>query len=348
MQGFLNDPVGLWYLTGGIMNKKAISLLSGGLDSTLATRLIMEQGVEVIALHFTSIFCTCSKGGTGCGIQAVRTAEELGLEVLVRVKGMDYLELVRSPKHGYGRAMNPCIDCRIFMLKEARKIMDEIRASFVITGEVLNQRPMSQHRGALRCIEKESGLEGLILRPLSARHFEPTLPEQEGIVDRKKLLGIAGRSRKTQYRLVDTFRLKEFSCPGGGCLLTEPLFAKRLKDLFDYSGDLTMKDVALLKIGRHFRLSPDTKLIIGRNKEENDRLSGLWSAPQMLLSPQGFKGPLGLLTGAVGDGDIGLAANIISHYSKNDCYPITVQITDGAKRLHRAPWKTVAWESLRI
>jgi len=331
-----------------IMNRKAISLLSGGLDSTLATRLIMEQGVEVVALHFTSLFCNCSKGGTGCGIQAVRTAGELGLEVMVRVKGMDYLEIVKAPKHGYGRALNPCIDCRIFMLKEARKIMDEIRAGFVVTGEVLNQRPMSQHRAALRCIEKESGLEGLILRPLSAKHFEPTLPEREGIVDRERLLGIAGRSRKTQYGLVDAFRLKEFSCPGGGCLLTEPLFAKKLKDLFDDSGGFTMKDVALLKIGRHFRLSPDTKLIIGRNKEENDRLSALWSAPQMLMAPQGFKGPLGLLSGVASDVHIDIAANIISHYGKNDVYPITVEIRDGTKRLHQAQWKAVAWESLRI
>ena len=330
------------------MNSKAISLLSGGLDSTLATRLIMEQGVEVVALHFTSLFCNCSKGGNGCGIQAVRTAGELGLEVMVRVKGMDYLEIVKAPKHGYGRGVNPCLDCRIFMLKEAKKTMDEIGAGFVITGEVLGQRPMSQHRAALRCIEKESGLKDLILRPLSAKHFEPTLPEREGIVDREKLLDITGRSRKTQYELVDTFHLKEFSCPGGGCLLTEPLFAKKLKDLFDHSRDFTVKDVALLKIGRHFRLSPDTKLIIGRNKEENDRLSALWWAPQTLLAPQGFKGPLGLLSGVASDMHIGIAANIISHYGKNDIYPVTVESNDGTKRLHRAEWKAMIWESLRI
>ncbi|OGP53621.1 MAG: hypothetical protein A2Y65_04665 [Deltaproteobacteria bacterium RBG_13_52_11] len=330
------------------MNSKAISLLSGGLDSTLATRLIMEQEVEVVALHFTSTFCNCSKGGHGCGIQAVRTADELGLKVMVKVKGMEYLEIIRSPKHGHGKGLNPCIDCRIFMLKEARKTMDEIGAGFVITGEVLGQRPMSQHRAALRCIEKESGLEDLILRPLSAKHLEPTLPEREGIVDREKLLDITGRSRKTQYELVDTFHLKEFSCPGGGCLLTEPLFAKKLKDLFDHSGDFTMKDVALLKIGRHFRLSPDTKLIIGKNKEENDRLSSLWLAPQMLLAPQGFRGPLGLLSGVASDEHIGLAANIISHYGKNDIYPVTVELNDGTKRLHKAEWKAVAWESLRI
>jgi tRNA U34 2-thiouridine synthase MnmA/TrmU len=330
------------------MNRKAISLLSGGLDSTLATRLIIEQGVEVVALHFTSLFCNCSKGRHGCGIQAVRTAEELGLEIMVRVKGMEYLEIVRYPKHGHGKGLNPCIDCRIFMLKEAKKTMEEVGAGFVITGEVLGQRPMSQHRVALRCIEKESGLEDLILRPLSAKHFEPTLAEREGIVDREKLLSIAGRSRKTQYHLVDSFHLKEFSCPGGGCLLTEPLFAKKLKDLFDYSGDLTMKDVALLKIGRHFRLSPDTKLIIGRNKEENERLSTLWSAPQSLLTPLGFRGPLGLLSGAASDGHIDIAANIISHYGKNDCYPITMEISDGSKRLHQTQGKAVAWESLRI
>ena len=276
------------------MNRKAVSLLSGGLDSILATKLIVEQGVEVTALHFTSLFCNCSKGGHGCGIQAVRTAKELGVEVMVKVKGMEYLEIVKSPKHGYGKNLNPCIDCRIFMLREAGKVMDEIGASFVITGEVLGQRPMSQHRDAISLIEKESGLEGLILRPLSAKHFEPTLPEKEGIVDREKLFDIAGRSRRTQYELVDVFNLKEFSCPGGGCLLTDYIFAKKLRDLFTNVKDLTMKDVALLKIGRHFRLDGDTKLILGRNKDENESLEVFHTPSSVLLTPIDFKGPTGL------------------------------------------------------
>jgi adenylyl- and sulfurtransferase ThiI len=203
------------------LNRKAVSLLSGGLDSLLATKLVMDQGVEMVALHFTSPFCTCTKGDKGCGLQAVKTARELGIEVMIKVKGLEYLEIVKAPKHGYGKNLNPCIDCRIFMLKEVRKLMTEIGASFVVTGEVLGQRPMSQRRDAIRLIEEESGLEGLIVRPLSAKHFDPTLPERKGILDRGKLLDFTGRTRRPQYDLAESFHLKEFSCPGGGCLLTD-------------------------------------------------------------------------------------------------------------------------------
>ena len=163
------------------MNRKAVSLLSGGLDSILATKLIKDQGVEVVALHFTSPFCNCSHGSQkGCGIQALRSSEELGVEVAVKVKGADYLKMLQSPLHGYGGNMNPCIDCRIFMLKKTTEFMGEVGASFVITGEVVGQRPMSQRRKAMDLIERESGLEGLILRPLSARHFPRTIPEIGG------------------------------------------------------------------------------------------------------------------------------------------------------------------------
>jgi tRNA-specific 2-thiouridylase len=330
------------------MNKKAISLLSGGLDSTLATRLIVEQGVEVVALHFTSPFCTCSKGGQGCGIQAVRSADELGVKVMVRSKGMEYLEIVKSPKHGYGKNLNPCIDCRIFILKETRKVMDEIGASFVITGEVLGQRPMSQHRSAMRRIEKESGLEGLILRPLSAKHFDPTLPEIEGIVDREKLLGITGRGRKTQYELVEAFNLKEFSCPGGGCLLTDSIFAKKLRDLFVNNPDFTMKDVVLLKSGRHFRLGVDTKLILGRNKDENESLKAFHTAPSTLLTPSDFKGPTGLLLGDSSDTNLGIAANIMAYYGKSETFPVAIEVDNGIARHYETNKRAVDLERLII
>ena len=312
------------------MNRKAISLLSGGLDSILATQLVKEQGIEVVALHFTSPFCTCTKGDKGCGLQAVRTARELDVEVLVRFKGMDYLEIVRSPRHGYGRAMNPCIDCRIFMLREARKVMDEIGASFVVTGEVLGQRPMSQRRNTIALIEKESGLEGLILRPLSAKHFPPTLPEVEGIVDREKLYDIAGRGRKTQYELVDARSLKEFSCPGGGCLLTERGFVSKIKDLFSHEDSFTMKDVGLLKIGRHFRLKRGLKLILGRNEGENERLAAAHMPPHVILTPVDFKGPTGLLTGAPSKEDLERAGNIMAFYAKIDSFPITLESMSSA------------------
>ncbi|MEI6154416.1 MAG: hypothetical protein WCQ90_10060 [Deltaproteobacteria bacterium] len=307
------------------MNRKAVSLLSGGLDSLLATKLIIEQGIEVVALHFTSPFCTCTKGDKGCGLQAVNTARELDIEIMVKVKGLDYLEIVKAPKHGYGKNLNPCIDCRIFMLKEVRKLMTEIDAAFVVTGEVLGQRPMSQRRDSIRLIEKESGLEDLIVRPLSAKHFDPTLPEREGILDREKLLDISGRTRRPQYDLAESFHLKEFSCPGGGCLLTDPIFARKLRDLFSHSRGFTMKDVTLLKIGRHFRLNEDTKLILGRNEVENRRLEDAHSDGSCLLKPVGFKGPLGLLLGPLNENSIQVSGNLIAYYGKVNSFPLRIE-----------------------
>src|SRR6266567_8847193 len=183
------------------MQRKALALLSGGLDSTLAVKVMLDQGIAVEALNFTSPFCTCTGKNAGCKSEAVRVASEFNIPIKVVHKGVEYLEIVRNPRHGYGKGMNPCIDCRIFLLRKAKEYMAECGADFVITGEVLGQRPMSQRRDTLNVIERESGLEGLLLRPLSARHFEPTIPEKEGWVDRDKLLAIEGRSRKKQMNL---------------------------------------------------------------------------------------------------------------------------------------------------
>jgi tRNA U34 2-thiouridine synthase MnmA/TrmU len=267
---------------------------------------------------------------------------------MVRSKGMEYLEIVKSPKHGYGKNLNPCIDCRIFILKETRKVMDEIGASFVITGEVLGQRPMSQHRSAMKRIEKESGLEGLILRPLSAKHFDPTVPEIEGIIDREKLLGITGRGRKTQYELVEAFNLKEFSCPGGGCLLTDAVFAKKLRDLFVNNPDFTMKDVVLLKTGRHFRLGANTKLILGRNENENENLKTFHIAPSTLLTPSDFKGPTGLLLGSSSDTNLGIAANMMAYYGKSETFPVSIEVDNGIAGHYEANKQVVDLERLMI
>ena len=180
---------------------QAIALLSGGLDSSLAVKMMIDQGIAVTAIHFTSPFCNCTSKNAGCKNQAVKVAREFGVPIRVIHKGMDYMRMVQDPPHGHGRGMNPCIDCRIYMLRKVKEMMAGSGASFVITGEVLGQRPMSQHRAAIRLIEKESGLEGLILRPLSAQHFPPTIPEWEGIVDRQRLLSFSGRSRKPQIDL---------------------------------------------------------------------------------------------------------------------------------------------------
>ena len=224
------------------MKRKAIALLSGGLDSTLAVKMMLDLGIEVEALNFTSPFCTCTGKNSGCKSEAVRVAQEFNIPIKVINKGLDYLEIVRNPVHGYGKGVNPCVDCRIYLLKKAKEYMHESGADFVFTGEVLGQRPMSQRRDTLRVIERESGLEGLLLRPLSARHFEPTIPEKEGWVDRDKLMAIEGRSRKIQMQMADDLDVKNYPCPAGGCLLTELSFVPKIRDVFDHSEELNMRD----------------------------------------------------------------------------------------------------------
>lgn len=329
-----------------MINRKAISLLSGGLDSTLSTKLIMDQGVDVVALHFTSPFN--SKREKERGLQAERTAGELGVRLICLDKGPEFIDVIQTPKHGYGKNMNPCIDCRIFMLRKTRSIMDQEGAGFVVTGEVLGQRPMSQRRDTIDIIEKESGLTGLILRPLSAMHFSPSIPEIEGIVDRLKLPDITGRSREMQYRLVKQFNLKEYGCPGGGCLLADSNFSSKLRDFFLHNEGLSMKDIELLSIGRHFRLDENTKVIIGRDQGENERLESFLQPPYVLLYPAGFKGPFGLLKGTLSDNNIGVVANIIGHYGKNKSHSIMVELKDGRHEIREILKTDIDIKSLAI
>jgi tRNA-uridine 2-sulfurtransferase len=314
------------------MKRKAISLISGGLDSAIATKLILDQGVEVVGLTFTSSFS--SKRERSEGLQAIRTARELGIRLILKEKGPEYIDVIRNPKHGYGKNMNPCIDCRIFMLRKTTDIMAEEGASFVITGEVLGQRPMSQRRPTIELIEKESGLESLILRPLSAKHFAPSMPEVEGIIDRELLLDVAGRGRTAQFGLAEQYQLKAFGDPGGGCLLTDSMYSVRLRDLFSHDKEFTALDIDLLNTGRHFRINPNTKLILGRNKGENDRLHSLWGLPYVLVYPIGFPGPLGIIKGTLKKEVITIAANIISHYGKNKAQVITIETNNGSISRH--------------
>jgi len=294
---------------------KAIALLSGGLDSTLATKVIMEQGVGLEALNFMTVFCTCTHRGATC-LASQKAVETLGIPLKVLNVSEEYLSVVKHPKHGYGRNMNPCIDCRIFMLKKAKAHMEASGASFIVTGEVLGQRPMSQRRDAMRLIEKEAGLEGFILRPLSAQVLPVTIPEKEGWVDREKLLKIQGRSRKPQMELAEHYGVHDYPCPAGGCLLTDPGFAKRMKDLMVHDPDFSLNDVHLLKMGRHFRFSHGAKLVVGRQEEENQKIQTFAQGEDILFKVSSFPGPLSLLRGKLDEGDIEKAAAITAHYSK--------------------------------
>lgn len=331
---------------------KAIALLSGGLDSILATKLILEQGIEVEALNFLTVFCTCTRGDSSC-LASKSAAEKLGIKLRVFEVSKEYLEVVKNPKYGYGSQLNPCLDCRIFMFKKAGQYMKETGAKFLITGEVLGERPMSQTRKALEIIERDTGLTGLILRPLSAKLLEPTIPEKQGLVDREKLLAISGRSRKPQIQLARKLGIKDYPCPAGGCLLTDPSFAKRMRDLIRYNPGFGLEDVKLLKLGRHFRISSDAKLIVGRNEQENEILLSLSQPQDLYLYPKKLKGPIGIGRGNFNLDLIHLSAKILARYcDRVNNQPIEIAykkiLDDRIKTLSCLPFLDKESERLRI
>jgi len=275
----------------------AIGLLSGGLDSTLAAKLLIDQGIEVCAVNFVSPFCTCTPKSAGCA-SVITAVKQLGGIPLKRiVLGDDYLEMVKSPKYGYGRGVNPCIDCRIMKIRKAAEYMREIDASFLFTGEVLGQRPMSQHRRAMDIIDKESGIAGFILRPLSAGVLSPTIPEQEGWVNRDLLLTITGRSRKRQLSLASEKGIHDFQCAAGGCLLTDKNFALRMKDYLSHCDKPSCADMHLLKIGRHFRLANGDEIVVAHDDNEGTRLLQLRCDRATILAAENFSAPVVLLRG---------------------------------------------------
>lgn len=291
---------------------KAVALLSGGLDSTLAVKLMKEQGIDVKAVAIKTPFCDFDCGH-GCGFRVKEVAEKLGVELKTFYLGDEYLKMLKNPKHGYGSGMNPCIDCREMMFKVAKDYMKEIDAKFIITGEVLEQRPMSQNPRALKIIEQESGLDGKVLRPLSAKHLQETEAERSGLVKREQLLSIKGRTRKKQMELAEKFGITDYPNAAGGCLLTDPQFARKVKDLFMHEEKPTLNDTELLKVGRHFRLK-DAKLVVGRNKEENDIITSLALENDYLIEMKEHKGPVGLLRGNLDD-NLELSSSIVHRYS---------------------------------
>lgn len=293
---------------------KAIGLLSGGLDSIVAARLILEQGIEVEALNFVTAFCTCTSKGSGC-LASRKAADQLGIPLKVVDISEEILDVVKNPKFGYGSGMNPCMDCRIFTFKKAKEYMRESGAAFIFTGEVLGQRPMSQRREAMNIIERESGLKGYLLRPLCAKLFKPTLAEEEGIVDRNKLLVITGRSRKGQMALAKKFDIRDYPCSSGGCLLTDKGFARRMKDLMKHKPDFGLPDVLLLKYGRHFRMSPAVKLVVARDEGENLRLAALKNNGDIMFHAQEPLGPVSILRGSAEGEFVVEAASITARYA---------------------------------
>lgn len=294
------------------MKIKAVALLSGGLDSILAAKLIKEEGIETIALHFNNPFSVCLQDQKQELLR--RVTNQLGIRLENKTLGKNYLSMVKEPKYGYGKNLNPCIDCRIYILKKTKKYMEKIGASFVVTGEVLGQRPMSQHRKALAQIEGDSGLEGRILRPLSAKLFPETIPEKKEWIKRNDLLSISGRSRKIQLKLAEKYKIKDYFWAGGGCLLTDSPFCRRLEDLLK-SGKLTLENIEFLKVGRHFRFNPFFKFIVGRDQQENKRIEQLKKEEDFIFRPLDKAGPTGLGRGKINKSIKEMCAKIIARYS---------------------------------
>ncbi len=297
-----------------------IGLFSGGLDSMLAVCVLMDQGIDVHALTFETPFFTANK--------ARQTAKHLNIPLTVMDITPQHLEMLKNPPHGYGRNLNPCIDCHALMLKFAGKFMKKIGADFIFTGEVLGERPMSQNMNSLAVVAKASGYRDYVLRPLSAQLLPETKPEKDGLIDRSKLLGIHGRSRKTQFLLAQKYGISDYETPSGGCALTYEGYSKKLKELLEHEPDAPLRHYYLLRTGRHFRLPDGNKLIVGKDKTENATLlSYLNDETDILLEPYDHPGPTAIIPDAENKPDILLASKIIARYSK-PAQEIDVVITD--------------------
>ncbi len=287
---------------------KALGLLSGGLDSSLAALALKRQGVEVTCISFVTPFFGSAK--------AEKSAHQMDIPLIVKNIGDVHLEMVKNPKYGYGKNMNPCIDCHAMMFRIAGEIMAAQGFDFLFSGEVLGQRPMSQNINALKAVAKYSGHPERILRPLSARLLPITPMEEQGLVDREQLLDIQGRSRKRQEALAREWGLEEYPSSGGGCLLTEKSFSGRLRDLFQHQPESTVTDVEFLKLGRQFRLSDKAKLCLGRNQSDNEAIKALARPEDILLRTTNFSGPLGLVSGHPQPADLETAGAILAAYGK--------------------------------
>jgi tRNA U34 2-thiouridine synthase MnmA/TrmU len=331
--------------------RKAIALISGGLDSLLAARVVMEQGVQVEGINFYTGFCV--EGHTHAirkkdrarpkRNNALWVAEQLGIKLHIIDVIEEYKQVVINPKHGYGANLNPCLDCKVFMVNKAREWIEANGFDFIITGEVIGQRPKSQRRNALPVVARDSGAGDRLVRPLCARNLPPTLPEQQGWLDRDRLHDFSGRSRRPQIRLAHRFGFEDYAQPAGGCcFLTDRQYSVKLTDLWETRGkrEYDFDDIMLLKVGRHLRPRPHFKLIIGREEGENRFMEG-YRKRFVHLIPHSHTGPLVLLDGKADSADLDLAARLTARFSHGrDAERVAVEVTgkDGvARTLEVAP-----------
>jgi len=325
--------------------RKAVALISGGLDSLLAARVVLDQGVHVEGINFYTGFCV--EGHTHAIRQkdrnrpkrnnALWVAEQLGIKLHIIDVIEEYKDVVINPKYGYGANLNPCLDCKVFMVHKALDWMRAKGFDFIITGEVIGQRPKSQRRDTMRVVSRESGADDLLVRPLCARNLAPSLPEREGWIDRDRLYAFSGRSRKPQMALADRYGFRDYAQPAGGCcFLTDKQYSVKLADLWKTRGErrYELDDIMLLKIGRHLRPRPHFKMIVGREEGENRYLEGYRKRFPHLL-PVSHKGPLVLLDGSLNEEDIELAARLTARFSQGrdaDRVDVQYQAADGPAR----------------
>lgn len=319
---------------------RALGLCSGGLDSILSALVLRNQGIEVEWVTFETPFFSSEK--------ARLAAHNTGIPITVKKITKVYLKMLKNPPCGYGQHMNPCMDCHALMFREAGRLMTKKRVDFLFSGEVLGQRPMSQTRSSLRYVEKQSGFDGYILRPLSAKKLPVTIPEKEGLINRELLLGLSGRSRKPQMKLAKEFEISDYPTPAGGCLLTDKGYSARLKDLFEHQDRYSEKDLHLLKYGRHFRLSEKAKMIVGRTKKDNENIIKYYNPNEnILIKVDNYPGPTVLLTPGSTKDIISLAASICAGYSKApNTGPVAVSVVTSQSQETRQV-KGIAPEEIR-
>lgn len=330
--------------------KKVVALLSGGLDSQLAVRMMQEQGFDVSAVAIKTPFCDFDCG-RGCGFEIRERADDLNVNLKTVYLGDEYIEMLKHPKHGIGAGFNPCIDCRAMMFDAAKKHMEEIGAEFIISGEVLGQRPMSQHAPALRTIEKESNLVGKIVRPLSAALLPETDPEKEGLIKRENLGMIKGRTRRNQLQMAKEYGIENPPNAGGGCLLTDPQFGIKAKDLFEHTETPTINDIDLLKIGRHFRLDEETKFVVGRNQDENEMIKAIALPGDILLEAKNYVGPVSILRGNNAQMHVKFASSVTLRYSdtpKDQQGVVTVKNDNSSEEINTESAEEQSYIKFRI